>query len=209
MTQSKIKKLSELLPQALIKIVEPKTSPAIPSKAPTQELFNNIMPKLNEINDKPEEYMRHVKEFVANPKGFFLIAGNNGNGKTFTAEAIFNSFWHPHSDNKFWNQADLKMKWLSMCAKIDGVEYLLKEIVAAPLLVLDDIGSSRPTEGFMEFIYIIADKRYKLKDTHGTILTTNLNSETMRGMFGDAFVSRVASGRRLRHDGPDRRLMIF
>lgn len=167
------------------------------------------MPKISEINGKPEEYMKHVNEFVANPKGFFLISGTNGNGKTFTAQAIYDKFWHPHTDNQFWNQADLKIKWQDFLAEYHSVSYLLKDIVKAPLLVLDDIGTSKPTEAFMEFLYIISDKRHLLKHTHGTIITTNLNSKSMREMFGDAFVSRVASGRCVRHDGPDRRPMLF
>ena len=153
--------------------------------------------------------MKHVHEFVANPTGFFLISGKNGNGKTFTAEAIFGRFYHPQNDNMFWNQADLKMKWQSIYAKYGSVDYFLEEILRAPLLVLDDIGTTTPTETFREFLYIIADKRHKKKHSQGTIITTNLNSESMRAMLGDAFVSRVASGRCVRHDGPDRRPMLF
>jgi DNA replication protein DnaC len=168
-------------------------------------------PNLNEINDKPEAFMNHVKGFLHNPKGFFLIAGKNGNGKTFTAEAIFKSHFlrNKHLDNYFWNQADLKTKWQSDFARYGTTEHLLSDIANASLVVLDDIGTTRPSEAFMEFLYNISDKRYKLKDTCGTIITTNLNSETMREMFGDAFVSRVASGRRVRWDGPDRRPMEF
>ncbi len=168
-----------------------------------------MYPKLRQIDDKPEAYMKHVNEFVANPVGFFLISGKNGNGKTFTAEAIYGRFYHPHSDNMFWNQADLKMEWQRLYARYGSTDYFFKEVVKAPLLVIDDLGTTRPTESFMEFLYIIADKRHKQKHTHGTVITTNLNSQSMREMFGDAFVSRVASGRCLRHDGPDRRPMLF
>ena len=168
-----------------------------------------MYPKISDIDDKPEAFMKHVNEFAANPVGFFLISGKNGNGKTFTAEAIYGKFYHPCGDNMFWNQADLKMKWQSLYAKYGSTDYFFNEVVKAPLLVLDDLGTTRPTESFMEFLYIIADKRHKLKHTHGTIITTNLNSNSMREMFGDAFVSRVASGRCVRHDGPDRRPMLF
>jgi len=175
-----------------------------PSKAPIQGDFK-VFPQIIEINEKPEGYIKHVNEFAANPFGFFLISGKNGNGKTFTAEAIYGKFYHPCGDNMFWNQADLKMKWQSVYSQYGSTDYFLNEIVKAPLLVLDDIGTSRPTEAFMEFLYIIADKRYKLRNTNGTIVTTNLNSKSMGEMFGDAFVSRVASGRCIRFDGEDRR----
>lgn len=179
-------------------------------RAPTQAGFKMLAyPKLIEIDQKPEIYMKHVNEFSSNPKGFFLISGTNGNGKTFTAEAIFGKFYHPHNDNMFWNQVDLKMKWHSFYTDFGSTDYLLQQLIKAPLLVLDDIGTTRPTEAFMEFLYIIADKRYKQKDTQGTIITTNLNSQSMRELCGDAFVSRVASGRCVRHDGPDRRPILF
>ena len=32
------------------------------------------MPKLNEIDHKPPEFMKAVNDFVTNPKGFFLIS---------------------------------------------------------------------------------------------------------------------------------------
>lgn len=168
-----------------------------------------MYPKLNEINNKPEDYMKHVNEFVDNPKGYFVISGSNGNGKTFTAEAIFGHIYDPHGDNMFWNQIDLKMKWQSLYANFGSIDYFLHNILKAPLLVLDDIGTTKPSEGFMEFLYIISDKRYKLRNTHGTIITTNLNSQSMIEIFGDAFVSRIASGRCVRHDGIDRRAGVF
>src|SRR5688572_14228578 len=103
MIQLRTKKLTELLPAVLRKIGEPKTLTETLSKAPTKGGFK-VYPHLSEINDKPEDYMKRVNDFVANPKGFFLIAGKNGNGKTFTAEAIFGRFYHPCGDNMFWNQ---------------------------------------------------------------------------------------------------------
>jgi DNA replication protein DnaC len=101
------------------------------------------------------------------------------------------------------------MKWQSLYAKYGSVDYFFDQIVAAPLLVLDDIGTTKPTDAFLEFLYGIANKRDQFKHKHGTIITTNLNSNSMREMFGGAFVSRVASGRCVRHDGPDRRPMLF
>jgi DNA replication protein DnaC len=61
----------------------------------------------------------------------------------------------------------------------------------------------------MDFLYWIADQRYENRDTQGTIITTNLNAQSMREIMGDAFTSRVASGICIRHDGPDRRADKF
>lgn len=167
------------------------------------------MPKLKDINDKPPEFIKAVNDFVANPKGFLLLAGKNGNGKTFSAQAIYDHFWHPHGDNKWWTQADLNLKWQEVLAEYKSVNYFLQDILKAPLLVIDDLGTRKPSEGFMDFLYIIADKRYNARHIQGTIITTNLNAKSMREVFGDAFVSRVASGVCVRHDGPDRRMVDF
>lgn len=165
------------------------------------------MPKLSEINNKPKEFMQALKDFVARPRGFLLLAGKNGNGKSFSARAIFEHF--PHLDNKFLNQTALNMKWKEMFNQYGDTSYLLEEILKAPLLVLDDIGTRKPTDAFMDFLYAIADQRYENQENVGTIITTNLNTQTMREMMGDAFMSRVSSGICARNDGPDRRSNIF
>jgi|ERR1700679_2305573 len=167
------------------------------------------MPKLREIDQKPLEFMQAIKDFVDNPRGFFIMSGTNGNGKTFAARAIFEHFYHPHGDNQFWNQIDLKMKFQDVFAEYKSTSYLLDQVVKAPLLVLDDLGISKPTDTFADFLYAIADKRDHSKNTCGTIITTNLSANDFAITFGNAFLSRVASGIILRYDGPDRRRTKF
>ncbi len=104
------------------------------------------MIKISDIDQKPEEYMNHVNGFVNDPKGFFIIAGNNGTGKTFTARAIYDWFYHPHGDNLFYNLMDLKINWQGLYAKNVSTEYLYEQLKQAPLLILDDLGFSRPSE---------------------------------------------------------------
>ncbi len=165
------------------------------------------MPILSEIDQKPEEFMQALKDFVGCPRGYLLLAGKNGNGKSFSARAIFDHF--RHLDNQFWNQAALNMKWQEYHIQYHDTSYLLNEILKAPLLVLDDIGTRKPSDAFMDFLYTIADQRYENRGNFGTIITTNLNTQTMREMMGDAFVSRVSSGICVRNDGPDRRSNKF
>lgn len=167
------------------------------------------MEKIEEINDKAEDFIRAINIFTSNPKGFFLIAGTNGNGKTYVAKAIYNKLWVQNGDNKFWNCTDLRLRFQDDLANYKSTNYLLQQCVEPPLLILDDVGTVRPSEAFRDFLYIIADKRFEAKHVSGTILTTNLNSRSMRELFGDAFVSRVASGLVVRHDGPDRRITNF
>lgn len=167
------------------------------------------MHKLTDINGKTPEFMKAVNDFVANPKGFFVMSGYNGNGKTFSAQCIFDHFWHPHSDNKFYNQVDLNLKWQKDLKDWGDTSYFLSELVKAPLLVLDDIGTRIPSPAFMDFLYAISDKRYNSRNSLGTIVTTNLSTSSMREHFGDAFVSRVSSGICVKSLGLDRRASSF
>ncbi len=168
------------------------------------------MPKLSEINQKPEVYLNTIYDFSKHPKGFLLIAGTNGSGKTFSARALYDNFYCEDSDLKmFLRQVDLNLKWQKQIADWGQTTYLLNQIIKTQLLVLDDIGTRIPTDAFMDFLYAIVDERHSNKDSCGTILTTNLNAKDMREKFGDAFVSRVASGKCIRHDGKDRRFVDF
>lgn len=165
------------------------------------------MPKLSEINDKPEEFLISLRNFVHNPHGFLLIAGSNGNGKSFASRAIFEHFDDPRIDNKFCRVAQLNMEWQKTFSEHGHTIHLLDHLIRSPLLVLDDLGVSerRPSDAFLDFLFCIADERYENREKLGTIITTNLNEKTMRQIMGDAFVSRVSSGICVRWDGPDRR----
>lgn len=172
------------------------------------------MPKLSEINQEPA-ILEVLKAFAAKPCGTLLLSGKNGTGKSFAAEAIYESrsrYALPsfdHDESWFISQAELNMLWQQRMFKFNEVHTLLQELTSSRLLVLDDIGTRTPSDSFMDFLYSIADIRYRGKDRLGTIITTNLNSVKMREMFSDAFMSRVASGRCLRFDGPDRRIQEF
>jgi len=168
------------------------------------------MPRLSEINQKPEAYMAALKQFLNNPYGFYLIAGTNGNGKTFTAKALYECFrCHDPDEKMFTTQTDLNLLWQKDLYEWGSTLYLLDKIVKTKLLILDDLGTRTPTDAFMDFLYAIADKRYNDRDKCGTVITTNLNASMLRERFGDAFTSRVASGIIVRHDGEDRRINKF
>lgn len=172
------------------------------------------MTKLNEIDNKTPEQMEKIIAYANNPKGFLLLAGANGTGKTFAAQAIYemhSTFELPYYDMDeafFINQADLNERWQR--AKLDfGSLELTERLKQTKLLVLDDLGTSPPSNAFSEFLYAIIDYRWNHRTTLGTIITTNMNGKITRERFGDAILSRIASGINLRFDGEDRRIIDF
>ncbi len=77
------------------------------------------------------------------------------------------------------------------------------------LLVLDDLGTKTPSDTFGDFLYGLIDHRWNFKSTLGTIITTNMNGKITRERFGDAILSRIASGINIRFEGEDRRILDF
>ncbi len=165
---------------------------------------------LQDINQKPE-VIDFIKGYIRHPLGFLLLSGTNGTGKTFTAMTIYEAispFKLPDYDSDialFMTQAEINMKFTKASMNGDS-GYFLDRVTSTKLLVIDDLGTRTPSDAFMDFLYLVADTRYAHKDRKGTIITTNMNADTMRDKFGNAFFSRVASGQCFRFDGKDRRI---
>ncbi len=177
---------------------------------PQQPKPQVVIPKAPEKIDyfadctQKESDIKKLKDFVAHPRGFFVLAGHNGTGKSYAANCIFNSLDFQLHEKYFINQADLNLLWQDNQAEYKSVNYLVTKIAEYKLLIIDDLGTRKPTEAFMDFLYNVVDKRYKSQLP--TVITTNLTGTLVREQFGDAFLSRIASGVNCRFEGKDRRL---
>jgi len=181
----------------------------------TQKIIKeNFKDPFHEV-DQSQEILQALRDFRQKPQGFFLLSGTNGTGKTFAAEALlyslpFNSDLDANVEfqapmKKMISQAQLNIEWQKSIAEWSSTAWLLNHFVYTKALVLDDIGTRTPTDAFMDFLYALIDARYTNRNTCATIITTNLNAADMRKRFGDAFLSRVGSGKCYRLDGIDRR----
>lgn len=172
------------------------------------------MPTFKEIDGKTPEQMQKIIAFAKRPKGFLLLAGANGTGKSFVAMAIYetqSTFKLPYYDMDeafFISQADLNERWLRDKSEGNSFE-LCDRLQKTKFLVLDDLGTKTPSEAFGDFLYSIIDYRWRHKDTLGTIITTNMTGKITREKFGDPILSRITSGIQVRFDGQDRRIIDF
>lgn len=172
--------------------------------------------KIEELDQK-EDWKKQFIAYALNPVGFLLIAGKNGTGKTTVAESILENatmkYRHPQEplcDEKLlYHQATLFMKWTEERMRWGQTTYLCERLNTVKLLVLDDFGTREPPPSFKDFLYTVIEHREREKENIGTILTTNLNAIEIREKFGDAIVSRIASGKVFRFEGEDRRFKEF
>ncbi len=170
--------------------------------------------KVEELNQK-QEWIAKFLSFCYEPKGFMFMSGKNGTGKTTSAKAIYdnvrvrNEHEYEHNPKYFYTQSDLHQRFMKEMQEWKNATYLIHQLASASLLVLDDIGTRAPTSALNDFFYAIIEKRERAKEKVGTIITTNLNAKDMREIFGDAIVSRVASGQVFRFEGKDRRFKEF
>ena len=216
MIQMKTKKLTEVLPLALRQIRERKILTE-PQLKPLQKSCSNML-KFKMIDRKTPEQMQKIKSYAKDPKGFLLLAGDNGTGKSFVAEAIYElrtPFQLPQYDMDiafFINQSDLNTRWKHDVIENSALE-LLERLKNTKLLVLDDLGTKPPTDAFGDFLYSIIDYRWNRRKELGTIITTNMTATIVREKFGDAILSRIASGTNIRFtrelNGDDRRIIDF
>jgi len=118
------------------------------------------------------------QQFGASPKGWLILMGTYGCGKTHLAAAIANTCIEYGMGTIFLTVPDL-LDWLrsSYGASDTTFELRFEEIRNIDLLVLDDLGTQNSTAWAAEKLYQIIDYRY----THKLplVVTTNLHLEDL------------------------------
>ena len=116
---------------------------------------------------------RFVEEYPVNRTGLLLV-GNAGRGKTHLAVGIAKALIREKGvECIFYDYADLlKEIQNSYNPSVEATELgLLGPLFRAEVLVLDDLGSVRPTEWRWDTVRLILNTRYN--DSLTTIITTN------------------------------------
>jgi DNA replication protein DnaC len=105
--------------------------------------------------------LSHSRQFAASPKGWLLLSGSYGCGKTHLAAAIANTCVEYGMATIFLTVPDL-LDWLrySYDAADSTFEQRFEEIRNVNLLVLDDLGAQNATPWAAEKLFQIIDYRY-------------------------------------------------
>lgn len=126
-----------------------------------------------------------------------LFYGRSGSGKTHLACAVANALKSEHR---------VAFAYVpSLLDQLRAQEVSVERFLNADLLVLDDLGSERPTDWSLEKLLIIVDGR--LNEYRPTIFTTNFPLEELEKRLGMRLASRIiGSNLRILLQGSDYRL---
>jgi len=113
-----------------------------------------------------------LRDYPATEQGL-LLAGPSGVGKTHLAVAALKELIHRGHGGLFCDYRELlKEIQASYNAASESTEMgILEPIRAAEVLILDDLGASKPSDWVRDIVSIVLNARYNEKRT--TIITTN------------------------------------
>lgn len=154
---------------------------------------------------QPSAIKTHLEEFAKKPEGTLVLTGPNGTGKTFALSATVQKYFqNGNYDARYFDAFELYEKYLEALQQFRSPDGLLKQINSYELFALDDLGVNRSvTDAYLLFLWkIISDRN---RDGLGTLITTNLDRESMRKILGEAITSRLGEGVIIRMFGKDRR----
>ncbi len=122
--------------------------------------------------------LSQAQQFAGNPRGWLLLMGSYGCGKTHLAAAVANTCIEFGMQTIFLTVPDL-LDWLrySYDAPDDTFEKRFEELRNVDLLVLDDLGAHNATGWAAEKLFQIIDHRYIRKLP--TVVTSNLDLEDL------------------------------
>jgi len=130
--------------------------------------------------------------FIEKGENIFLI-GPTGTGKTHLAQAISHMACRQFLTVEFYNFHE----FFSMLHKADlmnRIDKLMKSLIKADLIVIDDFAFKKIDQKSAEFLYAIVDARYRQRSI---ILTSNRAMNDWAAIFPDpimanAFMDRLA-----------------
>lgn len=172
---------------------ELKYQKTIRSSGLPKEYLDKTFDNFDDSENKPA--IKTIKNFLEKEewkegKGL-VIVGDTGVGKTHLASAIVHELAKRDVFVLFTYVPDLldEIRYTYDEDADNTADELLDLIYSAPVLILDDLGSEKPTEWAIEKITQILNYRWNNKLS--TIATTNLTKDELKNRIGDRAYSRL------------------
>ncbi len=147
----------------------------------THMTFQNFLPEGLGLTGEKQKNLRRAFEtaqrYAENPKGWLLLKGGYGSGKTHLAAAIANARLPKGLPALFIVVPDLLDYLRSTYSPNSEVSYdeRFESIRSAPLLILDDLGAQSATPWAQEKLFQLLNYRYNAQLP--TVITTNKELE--------------------------------
>ncbi len=131
---------------------------------------------------------RNAMEFASYPKGWIVLEGKYGSGKTHLAAAIANARLAQGEQVIFITVPDLLDYLRSAYAPNaeDTYDSLFDKVKNAYLLILDDLGAENPSQWAQEKLFQLLNHRYV--NRMPTVITTNVELEQLDGRIRSRMV---------------------
>jgi DNA replication protein DnaC len=149
-----------------------------------------VSPEATRALAKVEEYLARWEENKENGWGLYLCGGV-GTGKTHLAVAVLNELIRRKKVPSLFVTVPELLDNLRGAYNDPGrnLDEWMDTVKNADLLVLDDLGSERPTEWVQERIFVIVNHRYR--EALPTIFTSNIGPKDLADQLGKRTASRI------------------
>ena len=143
--------------------------------------FDKFLPEGHATDERQRDSLhrayKQTRSFAADPRGWLLLHGGYGCGKTHLAAAIANSCLDDGRSVIFVNTPDLldHLRATFSPGSEIGYDELFERVRSVSLLVMDDLGAESPTQWAQEKLYQIINHRYNTE--LATVLTCNVDLE--------------------------------
>lgn len=143
--------------------------------------FESFKPEGHAANPRQVSSLKlafdQAKKYAESPRGWLLLHGGYGCGKTHLAAAIANAQLARGSEVMFVNAPDLLDHLRATFGPASEVSYddMFDRVRNIPMLVIDDLGAESPTQWAQEKFYQIFNHRYNAGLP--TVITSNVELE--------------------------------
>lgn len=128
-------------------------------------------------------------EWMKNKNPFFISLGCPGSGKTYMSAAVLNLLYEKKLDVIYTSHRRFIEEIKAGFDKDIQSHDIILKYSQKEFLIFDDLGSSRGSEWEQEMILELIDRRYA--NASKTLITSNLNKDEMKKVFGFRTSSRI------------------
>ncbi|MDP8951429.1 MAG: ATP-binding protein [Actinomycetota bacterium] len=149
-----------------------------------------VSPAAARARIRVEEYLENWEENREEGRGLYLCGGA-GAGKTHLAVAVLNELIRRKRVPSLFVTVPELLDNLREAYNKPGrnLDEWMDAVQNADFLVLDDLGSERPTEWVKERLFVIVDHRYR--EALPTVFTSNIGPKDLAAQLGERTASRI------------------